>query len=87
VSEGKGRGRGRGQLPISGKYRGGAAMKSAQGVYPVIPDEDTAFAFVDFIHSRGSAILQTKEGPGAPQAYVSLIEGARNHIAKTCSTA
>jgi len=62
-------------------------MKSAQGVYPIIPDDDTAFAFVEFIHSRGSAILLAKEGPGAPQVYVSLMEGARNHIAKTCSTA
>jgi hypothetical protein len=62
-------------------------MKSAQGVYPIIPDDDTAFAFVEFIHSRGSAILFTKEGPSAPQVYVSLMEGASNHIARTCSTA
>jgi hypothetical protein len=61
-------------------------MKSAQGVYPVIPNDDTAFAFVEFIHSRGSATPIAKEGPGAPQFYVFLMEGARNHIAKTCST-
>jgi len=62
-------------------------MKSAQGVYPVIPDEDTSFAFVEFIHTRGTAILQAAGGPGAPQCYVFLMEGARQHIAKTCSTA
>ncbi len=61
-------------------------MKSAQGVFPIIPDDDTAFAFVEFIHIRGSAILLALEGPSAPQIYVSLIEGARNHIARTCST-
>ena len=61
-------------------------MKSAQGVYPVIPDDDTAFAFVEFIHSRGSAILLAKGGPGAPQVYVSLMDGAMNHIARSGST-
>ena len=34
-------------------------MKSAQGVYPIIPDDDTSFAFVEFVHNRGSVILQT----------------------------
>jgi hypothetical protein len=62
-------------------------MKSAQGVYPVIPDEDTTFAFVEFIHTRGTAILQAVGSLGAPQCYVSLMEGARHHIARTCSTA
>jgi len=62
-------------------------MKSAQGVYPIIPDDDTAFTFVEFIHSRGSAILLAKDGPGTPQVYVSLMEVARNHVARTCSTA
>jgi len=61
-------------------------MKSAHGVYSVIPDDDTAFAFVEFIHSRGSAILLAKEGPGAPMVNVSLMDGARNHIARTSST-
>ena len=61
-------------------------MKSARGVYPVIPDDDTAFAFVEFIHSRGLAILLAKEGQGAPQVYVSFMDGERNHIARTCST-
>ena len=61
-------------------------MKSALSVFPIIPDDDMAFAFVEFIHSRGSVIMLTKEGPGAPQVYVSLMEGARNHVARTCST-
>jgi len=61
-------------------------MKSAQGVFPIILDDDTAFVFVEFIHSRGSAILLTKEDPGSPQVYVSLMEGARNHNARTCLT-
>jgi hypothetical protein len=62
-------------------------MKSAKGVYPIIPDDDIAFAFVEFVHNRGSAILQAAGGPGAPQVYVSLMEGARSHIARTGSTA
>jgi len=62
-------------------------MKSSQGVFPIIPDDDTAFDLVEFIHSTGSAILLSKNGPGAPQVYESLMEGARSHIAKTCSTA
>jgi hypothetical protein len=61
-------------------------MKSAQGVFPIIPDDDTSFAFVEFIHTRGSGILLTENGPRAPQVYVSLMEGARAHIAKTDST-
>ena len=61
-------------------------MKSTQSVYPIIPDEDTTFSFADFIHNRGSTILQAMGGPGAPQAYASLMEGARNLIAKTGST-
>ena len=61
-------------------------MKSAQSVFPIIQDDDTTFAFVEFIHTRGSAILTTTFGPGAPQVYVPLIEGARSHIARTGST-
>jgi hypothetical protein len=62
-------------------------MKSAHGVYPIVPNDDTAFAFVEFIHTRGSAIWLAKEGPGAPQVYVSLMEGAKNNNARACSTA
>jgi hypothetical protein len=51
--DGRGRGKGRGNPPRSGKFRGGAPMKSAQSVFPIIPDDDTAFAFVEFIHVRG----------------------------------
>ena len=85
AADGRGKGRGRGHPPRSGKYKGGAPIKSAQGVYPIIPDEDTTFAFVEFIHNRGSAILQAAGGPGAPQVYPSLMEGARNHPARTGS--
>ena len=58
-------------------------MKSAQGLYPIISDNDTAFAFVEFLHYMGTAILQAAGGTGAPVIYVSLLEGARSHIAKT----
>ena len=61
-------------------------MKSAQNVYPIIPDDDTAYSFVEFIHTRGSDIMSTTAGLGAPQVYVSLMEGARAHVAKTVST-
>jgi len=43
--------------PRSGKYRDGGPMKSAQGVYPIISDDATTFAFVEFVRNRGSAIL------------------------------
>ena len=58
-------------------------MKSAQGLYPIIPGNDTAFAIVEFLHHRGTAILQAAGGSGAPLIYVSLLEGARSHIANT----
>jgi hypothetical protein len=61
-------------------------MKSAQNVYPIILDADTTYSFVEFIHMRGSAILSAAAGPSAPQVYVSLMEGARSHVAKTGST-
>jgi len=61
-------------------------MKSSRSVFPTIPDDGTTFAFVEFIHTRGSAILTAIAGPGAPQVYVSLMEGARSHIARTGST-
>jgi len=83
TTKGGGRGRGRGNPPRSGKYRGVGPMKSAQGLYPIIPDNDTAFAFVEFLHYRRTAIMQAAGGSGAPLIYVSLLEGARNHIAKT----
>ena len=58
-------------------------MKSAQGLYPIIPDTDTAYAFVEFLHNKGTAILQAAGGPSAPLIYVSLMEGARSHISHT----
>ncbi len=61
-------------------------MRSAQNVYPIIPDDDTTYSFVEFIHTQGSDILSATVGPGAPQVYVSLMEGARSHVAKTSST-
>jgi hypothetical protein len=58
-------------------------MKSAQGVYSIIADNDAAFAFVEFLHYRGTAILQAAGGLSAPLIYASLMEGARSHIAST----
>ena len=66
AKDGRGRDRGRGQPPRFTKYKGGAPMKSAQGVFPIIPDDDTAFAFVEFIHTRGFGILLSENGLGAP---------------------
>jgi len=60
--------------------------KSAQGLYHIIPDNDTAFTFVEFLHYKGTAVLHAVGGPGAPLIYVSLLEEARNHIAKIGST-
>jgi hypothetical protein len=57
-----------------------------KGVYPIIQDDDTTFAFAEFIHNKGSAILHAAGGPRAPQVYVSLMEGSRIHIAKSGST-
>ena len=57
-------------------------MRSAQGVYPICEDDDTALAFVDFIHTRDTAILWAAWGPRAPQCYISLMEGARSHMTK-----
>jgi hypothetical protein len=62
-------------------------MKSAQRIYPITPDNDTAFTFVEFVHYRGTTILQATGGPGAPHIYVSLVEGARSHVTNTGSTA
>ena len=62
-------------------------MMSAQGLYPIIQDGDTTFAFVEFLHCKGTAILQAAGGPSAPLIYASLMEGARSHITQTGSTA
>ncbi len=60
----RGRDRGRGQPPRLGKTKNGNAMRFAQGVYPVGADDDTAIAFVDFIHDKANAILQVADmGP------------------------
>jgi len=61
-------------------------MRSAQNVYPIIPEDDTSYSFVEFIRTRGSDILSATIGQGAPQVFVSLMEGARSHVAKTGST-
>ncbi len=42
---------------------------------------------MEFIHERGTTILQAVGGPWAPQIYVSLMQGARNHMLRTCSAA
>jgi hypothetical protein len=54
-------------------------MKSAQGVYPIILDDDTAFAFVEFIHNRGSAILQAAGDQGTLCLCVSYGGGTQPH--------
>jgi hypothetical protein len=61
-------------------------MKSAQGVYPICSDHDSASAFAEFIHTQGTRIFQAATSQWAPRCYVSLIEGARAHIVKTGST-
>ncbi len=48
-------------------------MRSAQGVYPLCSDDDTAVAFVKFIHDKSSSILEAAGGIRAPQEFVSLI--------------
>ena len=44
-------------------------------------------AFVDYLHTSGTAILRAAGGPRAPQVFVSLMEGAKSHMAKTSSVA
>jgi len=62
-------------------------MRSAQGVYPVCAGEDTAVAFVEFIHDKAITILQEAGGIWAPHAYVSLMQRARNHVVRSGFTA
>jgi hypothetical protein len=47
-------------------------MKSAHGVYQILPDDDTTFAFVESIHNKGSAILQASGEPRAPKSMCLL---------------
>jgi len=77
AKDGRGRCRDKGQPPRSGKYRGGAPLKSAQGVFPIIPDDDTAFAFMEFIHSRGSTIHLTSQHGSRSPACLRLAHGRR----------
>ncbi len=60
-------------LNVLGKSGSGAAMRSAQGVYHVCSDDNTAMAFVEFVHDKSSAILQAVGGIWAPHVYVPLI--------------
>ncbi len=62
-------------------------MRPAQGVYPISEDDDIAEAFMDFLHTRGSANMRAAGGPRAPQVYVSRMEGVKSHMAKTGSGA
>jgi hypothetical protein len=61
-------------------------MRSAQGAYPICPDNETTVAFVEFIHIHGTALLQAAKGAWAPRVYVSLMYGVRSHIARTGTT-
>ena len=54
------------------------------GAYPKCKDDETTVAFMEIVHLQGTRILQTAEGPGPPQVHVSLMEGVRSHIARTC---
>jgi hypothetical protein len=60
-------------------------MGSAQGVYPICADDNTAVAFKDFVHTMGAAIFRAAGGAWVPQVDVSLVEGARSQMAKTVS--
>jgi hypothetical protein len=80
----RGRGRGSG-FPPHPQGRRGHALRSAQGIYPICQDDETAVSFMEFIHQHGTSILQATGGPWAPTIYVSLIDSARAHIASTGS--
>jgi hypothetical protein len=82
----RGMGRGKCKPPRLGRAKSGTTMRSAQGVYLICADVNSAVSFVEFIHDRVTTILQTSVGMWAPQIYVSPIQGARNHIAITGST-
>jgi hypothetical protein len=52
-------------------------MRSTQGFYPICQDDETAVAFVEFVHLHGTKLLQVAGGPWAPHVYVSIIKGVR----------
>ena len=60
-------------------------MRSAQGVNSIREYDNTAVAFVDFLHTRGTAMLRATREPRAPKFDVLLMEGAKSHMAKTVS--
>jgi hypothetical protein len=62
-------------------------MCSTHGVFPICVDDDSAVAFVEVIHDMAISFLQDLDGVWDPQIYVSLMQGARNYVARTGSAA
>jgi hypothetical protein len=58
-------------------------MRSTLWVYPICTDDTTVVAFVEFVQTHGSSLLQAARGPRAPRVYVSLIEGLRSPMMRT----
>ncbi len=83
----RGRGRGKGYPPRPNYGRRATPMKSAHGVYPICPNDETTVALVEFIHTHGTRILREAGGHRAPLIYASLMDGARSHVSKIGSAA
>jgi len=62
-------------------------MRLSQVAYPICADDDAVASFLEFIHTRRTAILYTDGRSWAPQIYVFLMDGPRTHMARTSSTA
>ena len=73
--------------PRSDKHRIGAAMRLSQVAYPICADDDAVASFLEFIHTRRTAILYTDGRSWAPQIYVFLMDGSRTHMTRTRSIA
>ncbi len=58
-------------------------MRSAHGAYPICTDDETAVAFVEFVHVHGSKIFREASRACALEVYTSLMNDAHLHIAKT----
>jgi hypothetical protein len=82
----RGRGRSKGYPPWP-NYGRATPMKSAQGAYPTCPNDETAIAFVEFINTQGTRVLNEAGGHRASLIYASLIDGARSHVLRTESAA
>ena len=47
-------------------------MKSAEDVYPIIPDDDTTFSFVEFIHNNARPSYRLQGDRGLPKSTCPL---------------